>query len=570
MLMFRSKNTMQLYSSIIKDGKTIVASQEYLLPSPVINSISIKEDSILYCAKDRQLYCISFIPKDQDKQKSTDNSLSVEITCLDSFKNIIQVCSIENEKGVFLKLLQGDGVLVTAQVNLSPTSSVFDNSPSALKAHIQATLKELARCEQLAKKIEIEQQLIDERLKRKNTLLYSLKTSRQLKGTPKEFRCEIKPILIEKPVREMTFVNMMLRVTIKVHQHMDWSNWKLHIDLNHQRTLYQEIISLKGEIKESIYGSTISRSLHGLTGLNEWYCDIPLEAKHSKLPLEVYSSLSLSQSIEEIDTDYENPIVFPISQVSIDELHFAVPCSSVMLSSIKSFGIQSVTERLQDAYTREILEDRSGRFIYSKLNKLCFSTKNPTKSLDKKLKCQSIWNSSNIYFKVFIKDGDDPDHIYRKILSSLLQEGRTENAIRCLLESAEKAYFTLALHPNFPVELLLLKEAKSSQELIVLLTINCYSSYVLFKVKAALLARLHNHLVEPNLAVAESQDTQDSITYLAKLHRDLVSSYQKLEEAYQESNEHEEGVWEYLADTMNIIHKIHAARPIEGVSFRIT
>ncbi|KAI9015334.1 hypothetical protein CLU79DRAFT_838208 [Phycomyces nitens] len=501
----------------------------------MVDAVSFRNESVLCVGKNGKVYHIKFSPNYQVETEKDDT--------------------------IAIAALQKNNYLIIAEMD-SSSSDQDPSDPHNLREAIRETLKQLSDCEDLSKKLDEEHQNVNEKLKEINATLFSLQGIKQRKETSERFECEVKPILISRPVKEMVFSDIGLRIRLKVPLSMSWKNWQLHINLNDQRPLSQEMISVERGIQESVQGKTLSTSLLGLDKLREWEHDILIPTKSLSFPLEVTTSLSYSSMNQFLPAEQRTEA----SPSNNDDLHFAVPCSSRMVSSIESFGLWSVTERLQPVYDSYCLLSKSGEFLAARLDAYCLLS-NDIKDATKKQNLKIPEDNTEIHFKVISNDTEDSDIAYRKILYCLLQEGRNEMTMKEILYGAEKAVFTLAQYPSFPVEIVLSKNPAhtDNNNLGVILKIKCHSSYVLFKVEAALLARISNHLVDPANA-PPNKESQEEAANLAKLHRLLLASYAKLESEYQASSS-DKDIWDDLLATLHNMREIRNANPICWVSF---
>ncbi|OAD67101.1 hypothetical protein PHYBLDRAFT_174486 [Phycomyces blakesleeanus NRRL 1555(-)] len=566
MVLIRSENTMQVYSSIVKKEKQTVSFQEFLLPSPVVHSVSFRDESVLYVGKNGRIYYISFLPKYQDKKHESIVSIDIIVSPLKKLEDVSRICTVDTSQynKIVIAALQKNRTLTVAEID-SSSSEKLQSEQSDLRESIRQILKELSECENLAKEMDEEHQAVNEKLKDINSTLFSLQSIKQHKETSEAFKCEIRPILISRPVKEMMFSDMALRVRINVPLSMNWKKWQLHISLNDQKPLSQEMISIERGLQGSVQGKTLTTPLLGLDKLRKWEHDIPLPTNTLQFPLEVTASLSYSpmeqflpteKRIENLYSNNESPVVFSVYQMTIDDLHFAVPCSSEMISSIKSFGLWSVTERLQPVYFNHCLMDKSGNSLVTRLDTHCLRSNDKESTTEEQKRPKLIEDTTEIHFKVIAKDKEQSNFVYCKILYCLLQEGRTETILNEMLCGAEKALFTLASHSSFPVELSLSKKSTViNHGLDVTLKIKCYNSYVLFKVEAALLARISDRLVDPINAPPNKEFQEDMATF-SKLHRTLLASYTKLESEFQKSSS-DKDIWDALLVSLRHMREIH-------------
>lgn len=98
---------------------------------------------------------------------------------------------------------------------------------------------------------------------------------------------------------------------------------------------------------ESQYDNGIERSIL-------WERDIAIDLKNITLPLQV--DMTLIMTLEK-----ETEIIrFPVSEMTIDDLHFVKPCSKDIQVSIERRGLDEISNKLIRSYNLQLMNDRSG------------------------------------------------------------------------------------------------------------------------------------------------------------------------------------------------------------------
>jgi hypothetical protein len=80
------------------------------------------------------------------------------------------------------------------------------------------------------------------------------------------------------------------------------------------------------------------------------------------LPLKVTASLVM-------DSTDQNALLFPVSEMILDDLHFAMACTENMVSNIKKRGLEQISEMLESSFEKQKLSDRTNQYILEKVLK---------------------------------------------------------------------------------------------------------------------------------------------------------------------------------------------------------
>jgi hypothetical protein len=118
-----------------------------------------------------------------------------------------------------------------------------------------------------------------------------------------------------------------LRVCIKTSKFLELEQWDLAIDLYSEftETGQSKLVSVIGF--ESHYDNGIEKSII-------WERDVVMDLRNTVFPLKVNTALIMT-----VDSDM---IRFPLSEMTIDDLHFIKPCSSGMQTSIERRGLDEI------------------------------------------------------------------------------------------------------------------------------------------------------------------------------------------------------------------------------------
>lgn len=140
-----------------------------------------------------------------------------------------------------------------------------------------------------------------------------------------------------------------LRVCIKTTKFLQLENWYLALDLFSENNKTGETKTLSVVGFESHYEQ-------GLERYSVWERDVSIEP--SQLPLKVTCTLVMCSSNE--------PLRFPVAEMMVDDLHFAIPCNTDLIQSIQRRGLDDVSRELNESYTRQILLDKTGSYPFAR------------------------------------------------------------------------------------------------------------------------------------------------------------------------------------------------------------
>lgn len=216
-----------------------------------------------------------------------------------------------------------------------------------------------------------------------------------------------------------------LRICIKTSRFLELEGWDLSIQL------FPIDSPLVGETKLI---SVIGFEPHYENGIERhaiWERDIELDLVKQRLPTKVSTTLIMA-----VDGDNKE-LLFPVSELIIDDIHFASPCSSHIKTSIERRGLDEISNRFMKSYEQQKLHDRTGRYPFVRLLR--------NQQTNKK----TILNQKNVHIRYTVSSLNDEQ--YRSILPDILGEGHADNLKDFFRGNAEQALFTIASYPACPV-----------------------------------------------------------------------------------------------------------------------
>ncbi|CAO3677430.1 unnamed protein product [Rhizopus stolonifer] len=504
-------------------GESSVGFQQFNIQSPVTYVDKIKEMHYVVSTGSGKVSLLHFGVHQED--------VTVEST---PFQNLTQISKLRVVDPSTLEVLTHAHEYQRIKYDIQAISK--ENDPQAIRALIKDALEELAFSENDLKKIEEDEQNLNQKLTSVNRTLYALqsihsKRKRNICNSLEDtgFEFAVCPVVKTASLANTCLQPMSyLRVHIKTFKFLQLEQWYLMLDMFSQSDKAGETRMLPIVGFESHYEQGIER-------YTVWERDIPMNS--IQLPLKVTCNLVMMS---------EEPLRFPVTEMIIDDLHFAIPCSDDTIQGIQRKGLDDISNELHESYRLQMLLDKTGKYPFAR-----FLQKHSSKQITKKL----FYNKS-----IHIRCSIDPsltDEQYRSILPSLLNEGRTVDEIKRIMLNAEHAYFTLASFPASPIVLKLSKTSMNELDI----TIQCAHPPALFKTEASLVSRLFHYYIKD-----ESQSTL--------LNEKLISledSIIELQETYQQDKmEIDNDDKELLGSINQMIEKlytIYSELPVGFVKF---
>lgn len=198
-----------------------------------------------------------------------------------------------------------------------------------------------------------------------NQTLYAIQSinSKRKKGIPNSLEDTGFEFTLCPVVKSTSLANICLqpttylRVCIKTNKFLQLESWYLALDLFSENNITGETKTLPVIGFESHYEQ-------GLELYSVWERDVSIEP--SQLPLKVTCALVMSSLNE--------PLRFPVAEMMVDDIHFAMPCNTNLIQSIQRRGLDDVSRELNESYTRQILLDKTGSYPFARfLRKQNFS-----------------------------------------------------------------------------------------------------------------------------------------------------------------------------------------------------
>lgn len=244
-----------------------------------------------------------------------------------------------------------------------PTPISIANNPDAISDLIQISLAELASRESELKRLDCAEQELSRQLISTNKTLYALQ-SIQHKRTPGVCH-SLKSTGFEFTMRALTRAESIancnlhstayIRIKIQTSRFLELENWELELGFfpRHDGFSMTRTVPVMGFEPNYEYG--IERA-------SMWERDFELDLEKVKLPIQVSATLIMS-----IDGNQTAPLRFPVAKIDLDDLHFAIPCSPDLLTTIERRGLEQVSQRLMDSYNKQKMFDKSGRNPFARL-----------------------------------------------------------------------------------------------------------------------------------------------------------------------------------------------------------
>ncbi|KAG1448103.1 hypothetical protein G6F46_011322 [Rhizopus delemar] len=322
-----------------------------------------------------------------------------------SFQHLTQISNLRVLDQSTLEVLTNAFEYQKIRYDLQTVSA--ENDPQIIRTLIKDALEELAISETALKQIEEEEEDLSRKLASVNQTLYAIQSinSKRKRGIPNSLEDTGFEFTLCPVVKSTSLANTCLqpttylRVCIKTTKFLQLENWYLALDLFSENNKTGETKTLSVVGFESHYEQ-------GLERYSVWERDVSIEP--SQLPLKVTCTLVMCSSNE--------PLRFPVAEMMVDDLHFAIPCNTDLIQSIQRRGLDDVSRELNESYTRQILLDKTGSYPFARFLRKQHSSQQISK--------RSFYNNKHVHIRCLI-DPSMTDEQYRSILPNLLNEGRT-------------------------------------------------------------------------------------------------------------------------------------------------
>ncbi|KAF7732760.1 hypothetical protein EC973_000032 [Apophysomyces ossiformis] len=558
--------TLQVYKKAIRDGKPTLCLQEFLIPFPVRQAVALEGKVLMVSSTHGELFLVEFKTNSEGANILSEDSIRIKVTRMEIPTSVLHFCIMDTQdhKTTFQALL-GHGMKVQAKIDLKydysywPLILLFLNKQIAseqsselpleshrLKVSIEETLKKLSQYEEMQKQLETQHETLNSQLVAINQIIYALQSAKGPDNTTLSdmIYCELQPVVVDDTMTYITSATAMIKIHIASQWSIHWDEWQVHVDVVEQRGLAQETLSLDAGKEDTSKGTTFNFSLSGLDRDCNWKKLFALDLKKTRLPVDVM--VSVSATIPSSTTQQEeDQFVFPIFHAMLDDLHFIKPCSASMQADINLLHFARPLRMAQESvFKRKRLATHNRRPVP------CSGSDGNGKNK------QGAWmdlSDTAIQFDLANKKVLWTE-AYRSILSSLLQEGRTSEEMKSILQSAEKAVFILAAYPQFPVVVTIARDDAISTR--VHLKITSQNTYVLLKVQSAILGRLESRMVSDTAKAENSSQFIEG--EFGKLQSNLVSAMMIAEKKMEKDQD----IRTDISAALGLAEKLHSSRSI--------
>ncbi|RCH89716.1 hypothetical protein CU098_006474, partial [Rhizopus stolonifer] len=521
------QGTIMLYS---KSSKAGLLFNQFNINGPVHSVDRINSDSILVSVGSGRIYVLTFQFEHED--------ISLDLKRVHGISNARYIQILDANDHIFEAILvdekNNNAAMVQAKYDPNPTN--VENDSKAIEELIRDTLEDLAHSESIVKSMEIEEQEINEKLSSINRTLYALHSinNKRVLGQCNSIDSTGFEFTVQPIVKSNSFENCILnskaclRLCIKTSRFLELENWTLQLDFS------SELDKSCGQTKLfSVIGFEAYYE-NGIERYAIWEHDAELDIKTLILPLNMQATLVMTTN------DSGEIARFPVANMIIDDLHFAIPLSNSLNTSIKRRGLDKVSDQLMHAYQQRRLYDKSSRDPLSRLIRRQRNTPEQKHLLDHR----------SIHFRYTI-DAMFSDEAYRSILSTLFGEGRTINDLKQMLLSAEQSSFALVSYPGCPV----IVELSRVSSTVIEIKINCSYTPALFKAEATILRRVQTNYKETSLS--KDQGDINLVNKLKKLQETIL----ELQEDCMETDE-DDSLWTRLKSAIDMYYSLHNDIPI--------
>ncbi|KAK4514860.1 uncharacterized protein ATC70_002465 [Mucor velutinosus] len=441
--------------------------------------------------------------------------------------NVQHLRILDKENCIFETVSEQENGIEFSRIQYNNIPISIANNAEAMQQLIEDTLEELAQEEDTVKSMEIKEQALSDKLASTNRTLYALRSindkrelglCNSLDSTGFEFT--VRPITRSNSNENCSLnTRAYLRICIKTSRFLELEGWDLSIQL------FPMDSTLIGQTKMI---SVIGFEPHYENGIERhviWERDIEVDLNKQQLPAKVSTTLIMT-------LNNTKELLFPVSELILDDIHFACPCSSHIKTSIERRGLDEISNRLMQSYRQQKLHDRTGRYPLARL------LQNDQPSL--------LLNHRNVHVRYTVPSLSDEQ--YRSLLPSILGEGHSDSIKDFFHGNAEQALFTMASYPGCPV---IIKLSRVSPDMIDF-SIQCSYTPALFKVECILLHRIHRLYMH------------DTPTMDTKKLKSLEASILELQQVYQREDQQETpaALLAQLRKTIDVLYNVHYQQPI--------
>lgn len=539
---FGDQGTIMVYSRASSDSsETNVSFKQFNIPGPIFSVEKIPQKaSYLIISELGHISRLDF--------KCTAEGITMESNAvIPASEGVRKLKVYDSENNVFEAIYEHNGNAVydsECKYKLVPQA----NDQQEIRKAIEQALAQLKSSEAEIKKLDEDEQALNKKLMSVNKTLYALRninTKRKrgiinsLESTGFEF--SMRPITLKQSIANSSLhCSSFLRISIKTSRFLELEDWDLQLDF------VPKASPSTSALRQTKSVSVMGFEPHFENGIERyaiWERDVEIDLNTITLPVEVSATLVMT-----VNEPEKPPLLFPVSRIVVDDLHYAIPCTPDFITSIERRGLEDVSKRLMESFHKQKLHDKTGRYPFARL----LNFKTPTLQMTSS---ERLFDYRKIHIK-FTVDMHITNDSYRSILPRLLNEGRTMEDVKSILVNAEMALFTLAAFPGCPV---IIKLVRASSTLIDM-CVHCVYLPALFKVEATLLRRLYQDFLMP--IVSGKQDNN----FLKKL-KSLEDAVIDIQEKYQNTIDDmdvdgENTVTEQLKNAVDVLYSIHGEHPI--------
>lgn len=294
-------------------------------------------------------------------------------TVLPAYEGVQKLKIYDPENNVFEAIYERDGIILYDSGCKYKLASQ-GNDQQEIKRAIEQALAQLKSSEAEIKNLDEEEQALNRKLTSVNKTLYALRsinTKRKrgiinsLESTGFEF--SMRPVTIKQSISNSSLhCSSFLRISIKTSRFLELEDWNLLLDFVPKASpptstlLHTKSVSVMGF--EPHFENGIER-------FTIWERDIEIDLNSFTLPVEVSATLVMT-----INEPEKSPLLFPVSRIEVDDLHYAIPCTPDFITSIERRGLEDVSNRLMESFYKQKLHDKTGKYPFARL----LNSKNPS------------------------------------------------------------------------------------------------------------------------------------------------------------------------------------------------
>jgi hypothetical protein len=294
------------------------------------------------------------------------NNIELELTYMKSIPHKFRQVRMCNTLECSFETLCNNVELMN--INYTPTPVSIANNAQDISLFIRDTLAELELSEASVKQRENEEQELNQKLSSTNRTLYALRSinnkrklgiCNSLESTGFEFT--MRPIIkSESMANSSLHTTSYLRICIKTSRFLELEDWELSLDLFPHNT---KSSATTGVVKTVAVMGFETHYENGIERYTIWERDIELDLEQYTLPLKVSAALLMSVEQDKV------PLRFPVSEMIVDDLHYAAPCSPDFITSMERRGLEEISNRLMNSYQKQKLYDKTGKYPFARLLK---------------------------------------------------------------------------------------------------------------------------------------------------------------------------------------------------------